>query len=339
MLNQFFKITVNKIFNLNREGDKKSFSIEFSLDNNYVNTTVLDFMFNSNSEEIFVSGNIDILNAFAKNQLTGLLQKKGSLDKLEIFSENGNLTSLNFSLEDSILNNTLDWNFIYDQNPIEHEEFKGFYFSNYFDIKFLDKIFSMKEDLLITNLLLYVETIVLNRFFHSYLLIQNAFLLKYSLKEENRTLYEKDSLSTTLKINNRNIKIEINNNINQNSFLLDLSVEVYVDNKLFSLVELGSKLSLTVLEELLKDIYSTNDLKFVNLYSNNRNLRKIKNQFAIMLPEDLKENDSFIYEPLNSFYIDSNGFLFQLDLMEMEEVFTIQEVNSRILTKILYILK
>ena len=149
--------------------------------------------------------------------------------------------------------------------------------------------------------------------------------------ENGFNIFEKVIKDYEIEINNKKLKLNIKTQLNEKS-LLGLEIIADINNKKSLLTDINNNLNLNALTDLLSEIYNEK-INLVKTKKNSSSLREIKNEFVIINNVE-KKYAGIIYEPLNSLLTECKGFVFDIHKMEIEEIFSITELNNLVFEKI-----
>lgn len=343
-MNNFFAFKLNKIEKL--EETDISYKLSFSIDSfvDAYKNTIIYLDLNKKTLNLNISYDKN-LNKYFKNFINKSIQdyKYLKFSEIEFFGKNTNESIIKYNMLDKEFNAKINWEFVRDQNQIEVPYSNGHKMGSFIDKNYLILMFKQyftENDILLkqTNnsialisLSMYLESVIQNRIINTFLYAQSLYLLNIMAVENGLNIFEKVSKDYEIEINNKNIKLNIKTQLNNNS-LLDLEIIVDINGKKYILTDLNHNLNLTTLTDLLSEIYEEK-INLVKTKKNSSSLREIKNEFVIINNVEKKYAGIF-YEPLNSILTECKGFVFDIHKMEIEEIFSISELNNLIFEKI-----
>lgn len=333
----------------NKDSYQIDFSIESALKGNF-KLYNLSILLQKESESIKLNFDKNInkdFKNFFKESLTNL--KYLNVKKVNFFEENINKTSISFNQFDRDFDSSINWGFVRPLNEMDLPYSNGIKLGVYADsnhLKFLIQQYLFKveskqfnadfeKNIAIINLNMYLESLIINRVLNLFLYTQNIYLLEVISKENGLSPFDKIKNSHELIINGKKVYIEISTELNK-QVELNLIIKVKVNDKHFILTDKNHNLSMNLITDLLSYIYEE-EIILKKMKKKDLTLSEIKNVFAI-INDIKKDNDHISYEPLNSFYNECKGFVFDIHNMEITEVFSVNEVNSLIFEKIKQIL-
>lgn len=343
-MNNFFAFKLNKIEKL--EETDKFYKLSFSIDS-FVDTYINTVIFIELDKETFeLKINYDKkLDNYFKNFINKSIKdyKYIKFEKIEFFGKEVNNSNLKYSMLNKEFNANLNWEFVRELNPIEIPYSNGHKTGSFLDRNYLALVFKqyffdsdmfLKEtnnSIALISLSMYLESIIQNRIINTFLYAQSLYLLNIMAVENGFNLFEKVSKDYELTINKKDIKINIKTQLNNNS-LLGLEIIAKLNEKSFILNDSVNNLNLDSLLEFMSEIYGEK-INLVKTKKNSSSLREIKNEFVIINNVE-KKSSGIIYEPLNSILTECKGFVFDIHKMEIEEIFSISELNNLVFEKI-----
>lgn len=347
-MQNFFAFKLSVIEKIEDLGDlyKLTFSID-SFVNSFNNTKIFITL-----DKKTLNLNIDYdkkLDLYFKDFINKSIQdyKYIKFSKIEFFGDNINNSNVTYTMLDKEFDSYINWEFVKELNQIEIPYSNGHKTGSYIDRNYLALVFKqyfletdmfLKEtnnSITLISLSMYLESIIQNRIINTFLYAQSLYLLNIMAVENGFNIFDKVINNYQLKINNKNIEFVISTQLNKES-LLNLEIIAKIENENFVLTDTKHNLNLESILNLMSKIYNEK-INVVKTKKNSSSLREIKNEFVIINNVE-KKNSGFVYEPLNSLLTECKGFVFDIQKMEIEEIFSISELNNLVFEKIKQIL-
>ncbi len=347
-MQNFYAFKLNKINEVVET--EKDYAISFSIDSlvtDYYNSQV-KLILNKSDSSLSVSYDKK-LNQYFKDFINKSIQdyRYIKFEEIDFFGKEVNTSNVKYNMLDKEFNAVINYEYINELNPIEIPYSNGHKLSSYLDTVFLNQVLKQyfvesnallvetNKSIALISLSMYLESVVQNRIINTFLYAQSLYLLNIMSVENGLNIFEKVIKDYSLNVNNKVVELNIKTQLDQSS-LLNLEIIASINDKKFFLTDTNHNLNIDNVRNLLSEIYEE-EINFVKTKKNDLSLREIKNEFVIINNVE-KKYSGFVYEPLNTLLTECKGFVFDIQKMEIEEIFSISELNNLVFEKIKCIL-
>lgn len=270
------------------------------------------------------------LNIYIKSIFNKIfINQEIKIKKIDLFSNNANISILNFKIKDKEFNIDLDWLDIKELNRIKLPFLNNVYTTNCIDngiiknLIYLDKNNKPEEKFLIfTGIVLYLDALMLSRILHIFFTINQFIFLSNYYDTINKSIFSKFKKEEQLNINKKLVEIKIEGNLIKTGKFL-LNINIIIDGLINHLSIDSSDISFFKKSNFIKILNELHSDKFnIKTLTHSNTLKENLSNLVIM-----NNNDNLVISNSNyrDFFINGNDYIFNDINFSIEEILNINE--------------
>lgn len=324
-----------RVFSVEKEED--TMAVIFQYLNAFGKEILREKLIIEKKEDVFVFVRNKKISGLIKKQMNDLLTNmhsysKDSISKIDKINSGADYTEVYFKTNKKEHNVLIDWSKTKDLMPVPAANMGGEYFitphlndglfDNYWNY-FFNATDSTAEVVSKMNLIMYFESFEQQRTTHLMNVISGIFILRGMA---GKSSFEKVNYSDLI---NKDIKLNFNGSINEYSLKINLDLIIEYKEVVYHIFENGVFNENDLLVFLKK--VNVNNMKMYKYVGKNTNSKDLVNTFVIENGEEMFIEKDF---DITGFIPEGKNIKINIESLEFEEVFTLEEIFTLYVGKI-----